>query len=761
MTGGVVEDFDGWGAAVRIGETGQKPGAAEVRTGLDIDGIIERRKEKAAGKEKAAAKKKEPKDAEFGGLSEDDSNEDDINELNHEDGDEMAVQSPIDLDGIETEEALEEAGYEDEQESDLEDTIPANFDNDELLADDVFGAGADSEMDDQDSAGDMHDSATGDASDSDSVASPTAHPDDLASNAESSSSDTSAEDLEERRKQEAFFAQAEEFPKSKKQTQDANMSSFQQFSLSRPLLRGLAPLNFTNPTPVQTQSIPLALLGKDLVASAVTGSGKTLAFLLPILERLLYRPRKVPQTRVVILLPTRELAVQCHTVAVAIAKHTDITFAQIVGGFSVREQEQILKRRPDVVVATPGRFIDHMRNSAGFDVSGIEILVLDEADRMLEIGFKDEVDEILRTLPKSRQTMLFSATMTSSVEQLVRVGMSKPIRISVDKKKETVSGLTQEFIRLRPGRDTPEIRLATLCILVTTVYSERTIIFFRQKKEAHHVRIILALLGLRASELHGSMTQEQRLSAVTSFRDGKTTHLLATDLASRGLDIKNVATVINYEAPQSHEIYLHRVGRTARAGKTGRAVTLAAEPDRRVVKAAVKAARTHGAKVASRTVDAAEVDSMATKLAEWTGEVDEILKEEKEEKQLAQVEKEAARGSNILRHHEEIMSRPKRTWFESEREKRTARKAGREDLNKGVDSGSGLKAKLLRKADGKLSNKDKKKLDAHRERKEGAMWRKGKGSEEKAKGLKVENRKAKKANKAGGGKTETKTKRRY
>jgi len=172
----------------------------------------------------------------------------------------------------------------------------------------------------------------------------------------------------------------------------------------------LTTLSFTDPTPIQTRTIPLALAGHDLVGSAVTGSGKTASFLLPILERLLYRPRRIPTTRVSILVPTRELAVQCHAVAVQLAKFTDITFALVVGGFSLREQEIVLRKRPDVVIATPGRFIDHMRNSASFTVENIEILVLDEADRMLEDGFADELDEILNTIPKSRQTMLFSAT---------------------------------------------------------------------------------------------------------------------------------------------------------------------------------------------------------------------------------------------------------------------------------------------------------------------------------------------------------------
>jgi ATP-dependent RNA helicase DDX27 len=209
----------------------------------------------------------------------------------------------------------------------------------------------------------------------------------------------------------------------------------------------------------------------------------------------------------------------------------------------------------------------------------------------------------------------------------------------------------------------------------------------------------------------------QRITSVEAFRDGKASFLLATDLASRGLDIKNVDTVINYEAPQSHEIYLHRVGRTARAGRQGRACTLAAEPDRKVVKAAVKSGRTQGAKIVSRVVEASEADKWAAKVENMQDEIEEILVEEKEDKQLAQAEMEVRRGENIIVHEDEIKGRPRRTWFESEQEKRAAKKAGRAELN-GVES-------VIKKKRGKLSNKDKKKLDDSDTRLEGKVWKKG------------------------------------
>ncbi|KAI9870906.1 MAG: nucleolar DEAD-box protein required for synthesis of 60S ribosomal subunit [Pleopsidium flavum] len=491
-------------------------------------------------------------------------------------------------------------------------------------------------------------------------------------------------------------------------------------SLSRPVLRGLASVGFSEPTPIQSKTIPLALLGKDVVGGAVTGSGKTAAFVIPILERLLYRPKKVPTSRVAILMPTRELAVQCFNVAKKLASFTDVTFCQLVGGFSLREQENVLRSRPDVIIATPGRFIDHMRNSASFTVDTLEILVLDEADRMLEDGFADELNEILTTIPKSRQTMLFSATMTSNVDKLIRVGLNRPVRLMVDARKQTVRSLVQEFVRLRPGRE--DKRLGYLMLLCESAYTDKVIIFFRQKREAHRVRIVFGLCGLKAAELHGSMSQEQaiqRISSVEAFRDGKVSFLLATDLASRGLDIKGVETVINYEAPQSHEIYLHRVGRTARAGRTGRSCTIAAEPDRKVVKAAVKSGRGQGAKIVSRVVDPAAADAWAKKVEDMQDEIEAVMKEEKEEKQLSQAEMQVKRGENIITHEDEIMARPKRTWFESEKEKRIAKKTGRVELN-GPDAAGAKKEKK------KLSGKDKKRMDDSRERQEGKVWKKGK-----------------------------------
>jgi len=662
---GTVE-FEGWGF------DGAKKGMAVEKKGVDLDEIIRRRREKKLGKsdpeETADAEENEAMDVDL---------DDDDDEVLADDAFGMNVASDV-------EESGDEKNEDDEDESGAEDK-----DEDE-----------DEDVEDDDDA----------ASDNDSVATPTGHPDDDASD-----DSDDEEDAEEEAKRKAFFAPEEEEASGKK-----SASSFQAMSLSRPILRGLATVGFSKPTPIQAKSIPIALMGKDLVGGAVTGSGKTGAFIVPILERLLYRPKKIPTTRVVVLTPTRELAIQCHAVATKLAAFTDIKFTLAVGGLSLKAQEVELKLRPDVIIATPGRFIDHMRNSASFSVDTVEIMVLDEADRMLEDGFADELNEILTTLPKSRQTMLFSATMTSTVDRLIKVGLNKPARVMVDSQKKTVTTLVQEFVRLRPGRE--EKRMGYLAHVCKNLYKERVIIFFRQKKEAHRARIIFGLLGLSCAELHGSMNQTQRISSVEDFRDGKVAYLLATDLASRGLDIKGVDTVINYEAPQSLEIYVHRVGRTARAGRKGTALTLASETDRKVVKAAVKAGKAQGAKIVSRQIEAAEVDALQAQIDEMDDEIEEIMQEEKEEKQLAHVEMQVKKGENLIQHEAEIKGRPRRTWFESEHDKKQSKQAGKDELN-------GMR-EAMKKKTGKLSNKDKKRLDAKQLRAEGGgEWRKGKSSE--------------------------------
>ncbi|CAO1629360.1 unnamed protein product [Parajaminaea phylloscopi] len=526
-----------------------------------------------------------------------------------------------------------------------------------------------------------------------------------------SEADTDEETEVQKARKAAFFASENDAKLQKigkdKADGEETFASFQAFSLTRPLLRGLAELSFATPTPIQARTIPIALAGKDIVAGAVTGSGKTAAFMIPILERLAHRPRgsSEAKTRVVVLTPTRELAVQCWNVGKALGKFMDIRFCLCVGGLSLKSQEAELKLRPEVVIATPGRLIDHIRNSASFGIEDIEILVMDEADRMLEEGFAAELNEIIQSTPRGRQTMLFSATMTDDVDELVRLSLKRPVRLFVDPKRTTASKLIQEFVRVRGAtgnaeegagpssssssatmrrRTEDEARPALLVSLCVRTFRHQVIIFVRSKKLAHQLKVLFGLFGLSAGELHGDLSQEQRLQALQGFKEGRVDFLLATDLASRGLDIKGVQTVINYDMPAQHEIYIHRVGRTARAGKNGRSVTLVGEGDRRLLKTVLK--KSPPEQVKHRLVPSDIVSHIADKISELKPDVDAVLQEEKEERALRQAEMELKKGTNMLEHHDEIMSRPKRTWFQTEKEKQAAKTASAAEYVAKVDS---------------------------------------------------------------------------
>jgi len=327
-----------------------------------------------------------------------------------------------------------------------------------------------------------------------------------------------------------------------------------------------------------------------------------------------------------------------------------------------------LRTRPDILIATPGRLIDHILNSQSFTLDHIDILIMDEADRMLEDGFSAELTEIVKACPQSRQTMLFSATMTDNVDELIRMSLNRPVRLQIDSANATAARLIQEFVRIRQHRE--EDRPAVLLALCSRTFKHRVIIFFRSKAAAHQMKIIFGLMGLRAAELHGNLTQEQRLASLEEFRDGRVDFLLATDLASRGLDIKGIDTVINFNMPQNYAIYQHRVGRTARAGRIGRAVTLAGENDRKLLKMAIKNADKKAVK--NRVIPQDVITRYRERVQGLTESVKEIMSEEKEEKALRQAEMEMRKSQNLLKHEDEIYSRPAKTWFQTTDEKKQA-----------------------------------------------------------------------------------------
>ncbi|CAR21493.1 putative ATP-dependent RNA helicase [Lachancea thermotolerans CBS 6340] len=471
-----------------------------------------------------------------------------------------------------------------------------------------------------------------------------------------------------------FYALEEESTEAKKTVH----TNFNSLSLSRPVLKGLGALNYVKPSPIQSATIPIALLGKDIIAGAVTGSGKTAAYMIPIIERLLYKPAQIASTRVIVLTPTRELAIQVSDVGAKLAKFVNgISFGLAVGGLNLRQQEQTLRSRPDIVIATPGRLIDHIRNSASFNVDSVEILVIDEADRMLEEGFQDELNEIMSLIPSKRQTLLFSATMNSKINQLISLSLKKPVKIMIDPPRQAAAKLTQEFVRVRKRDELKPALLFHLIRKLDDLSQKRVVVFVARKEVAHKLRIILGLLGMKVAELHGSLSQEQRLQAVNGFKSLQVPVLICTDLASRGLDIPKIEFVINYDMPKTYDIYLHRVGRTARAGREGRSISFVGESsqDRNVVKNAIKSAEENKKQdtVVGRMVDWAKVEEINKLTTNKDDVIAEILEEEKQEKEILRAEMEVRKGENMLKHKDEISARPRRTWFQTEGEKKNSK----------------------------------------------------------------------------------------
>jgi ATP-dependent RNA helicase DDX27 len=472
----------------------------------------------------------------------------------------------------------------------------------------------------------------------------------------------------------AEVKQVKKGKKRKRKEAQAELATFESLNLSKPLLKVVASLEWTVPTPVQARAIPYILAGRDVCGSAVTGSGKTGAFVLPILERL-QRSGVDNATRVVILLPTRELAAQCHAVTLSLCKHTSIRAALAVGGLSNKAQEVALRARPHIIVATPGRLIDHVRNAHGFVLDDIEILVMDEADRLLEMGFKDEVEEIVRLTPAGRQTILFSATMSRKLDSLIKLSLQNPVHIEVDPLFDVASTLIQEFIKLKPAQE--QNKDTVLFALVTRSFTKRTIIFFRQKVTAHRFKILFGLGDLKCAELHGNLTQAQRLEALDLFREGSVDFLLCTDLAARGLDIAGVETVINYDMPSEVTEYVHRVGRTARAGATGRACSIvctSSNDERKVLRMVAKRAQNQ---LSARVVQAAVLGKWRAWIDSHEQAVKAVLKEERQEKEMRVAEMELEKADNLLKHSEEIYSRPARTWFQSSKQKLSSKDASR------------------------------------------------------------------------------------
>jgi ATP-dependent RNA helicase RhlE len=357
---------------------------------------------------------------------------------------------------------------------------------------------------------------------------------------------------------------------------------FTALKLHTDLLRGIRELGFTRPTPIQADAIPPALNGRDVLACAQTGSGKTAAFLLPILHRLIGKPRRT--TRALVLTPTRELAAQILEDFNALAVHTPLTGAAVYGGVAMGPQEHAFRSGVDVIVATPGRLLDHFRHPYA-KLDGIEHLVLDEADRMLDMGFLPDIRRVLRHLPARRQTLFFSATMPPQIAELAREMLKDPTTISVERQSKPAVGITQAVYPVPQ-----DLKAALLDELLKRNLVREALVFTRTKHRANRLADHLVRAGVRAERIHGNRSQPQRTAALEGFKAGRYRVLVATDIAARGIDVEALSHVVNFDVPAVPEDYIHRVGRTGRAEATGDAFTFVSreeEGDLRAIERAI------------------------------------------------------------------------------------------------------------------------------------------------------------------------------
>jgi ATP-dependent RNA helicase RhlE len=347
---------------------------------------------------------------------------------------------------------------------------------------------------------------------------------------------------------------------------------FTELDLSKPLQETVSGLGYEEMTPVQAQTIPPSLQGRDIVGCAPTGTGKTLAFLLPALERLLQNPAKDTNPRIVILEPTRELVIQVAGEGQKLAARTSLRVASIYGGTGMKKQIDRLRRGVDVIVATPGRLMDHMRRkNVRFD--DLQILVLDEADRMLDMGFFPDINRIVSRMPRQRQTMLFSATMPPTILALARQFQHDPVSIEIDLARPPEA--IQQALYPVPKH----LKLELLQAILDQMDIDSMLVFTRTKQEADIVTRQLRQAKIAVACIHGDFKQRQRIAALEGFRSGKHRVLVATNIAARGLDVEGISHVINYDVPDQPEDYVHRIGRTARADADGDAITLVTPDD--------------------------------------------------------------------------------------------------------------------------------------------------------------------------------------
>ena len=347
------------------------------------------------------------------------------------------------------------------------------------------------------------------------------------------------------------------------------IDQFSELGLRPELLDAVADAGYTRPTPIQQQAIPLILSGRDVIGLAQTGTGKTAAFTLPLLQLLSDGPRR---TRALVLVPTRELAAQVEESIAKYGRHAELRWISVYGGVAMEPQTDALRDGVEIVIATPGRLLDHLERG-NVVLDDLEILVLDEADRMLDMGFAPQLNKIVAQMPKYRQTLLFSATMPPEVEVLARKYMRRPVVVQVGRRSQAASSVTHAVYPVAGAKKT-----ALLAQLLAKPEMDSVLVFTRTKIGADRVVRDLEAAGIHAVAMHADKTQGQRTKALEDFKAGRIPVLVATDIAQRGLDISGISHVVNFDVPQQAEDYVHRIGRTGRAAETGDAVTFMA-PD--------------------------------------------------------------------------------------------------------------------------------------------------------------------------------------
>lgn len=353
--------------------------------------------------------------------------------------------------------------------------------------------------------------------------------------------------------------------------------TFSELGVHSQICEAIDALGFKQPTPIQAESIPVALQGRDIIGLAQTGSGKTAAFAIPILQALWDNPQG---GFACVLAPTRELAYQISEQFSSLGSTIGVRCATITGGMDFMTQSIALSKRPHIIVATPGRLQDHLENTKGFNLKSLKYLVMDEADRLLDLDFGPIIDKLLQSIPKERNTMLFSATMTTKVAKLQRASLRNPARVEVSTKYQTVSTLKQQLFFIPfPQKDVYLVYLMN----DTSRSAKSVVIFVRTIHDCSRIAIMLRMLGFPAIPLHGQLSQSARLASLNKFKSGGRSILVATDVASRGLDIPLVDMVVNFDVPANSKDYIHRVGRTARAGRSGLSVTFTTQYDIEVV----------------------------------------------------------------------------------------------------------------------------------------------------------------------------------